>query len=339
MLDERKRRILDFIIQDYVDTAVPVGSRTITRKYNVGVSPATIRNEMSDLEALGYLEQPHVSAGRVPSVKAYRLYVDDLIAGGPGSFPRDDEAWDCFSRCLLQQEDAALSAAQALCERTRMTSLVMMPSQPGMRIATLQLVPMPRGAALLVMVTDSGLVRDTVLHVSESLDPDALYAISRSMTEAFAGRSVQEVQRMLTAYASQGGAEQRVLDGVRTLAEQMARQASEDTVYVDGAHNILNFPEYADVQKARAFLSVMESRRRLLNLIREDPSFITVRIGDELSLPEISDCSMITVRFGLGGYHGLLGVIGPARMPYRQTICALTTISRSMTELFSAQRS
>ncbi len=338
MLDERKRQILDFIIQDYVDTAVPVGSRTITRKYNVGVSPATIRNEMSDLEALGYLEQPHVSAGRVPSVKAYRLYVDDLIAGGAGSFSQDDEAWDCFSRCLLQQEDAAQSAAQALCERTRMTSLVMMPSQPGMRIATLQLVPMPRGAALLVMVTDSGLVRDTVLHVSERLDPDALYAISRSMTEAFSGHSVQTVQRMLAAYASQGGAEQRVLDGVRTLADQMARQSSEDTVYVDGAHNILNFPEYADVQKARAFLSVMESRKRLLDLIREDPSFITVRIGDELSLPEISDCSLITVRFGVGDYHGLLGVIGPARMPYRQTIRTLTTISRSMTELFSAQQ-
>ena len=318
-MDDRKMRILQAIIDDYILTGVPVGSRTISRKYDMGLSSATIRNEMSDLEELGYLAQPHVSAGRVPSVKAYRLYVDDLISGGPGSFPQDEEAWDCFSRCLIQQEDAAQSAAQALCERTHMTSLVMMPSQPGMRISTLQLISMPGNAALLVLVTDSGLVRDTVLHVSETLDPDALYAISRSMTEAFAGRSVQEVQRMLAAYASQGGAEQRVLDGVRTLAEQMARQASEDTVYVDGAHNILNFPEYADVQKARAFLSVMESRGRLLNLIREDPSYITVR-------------------FGLGGYHGLLGVIGPARMPYRQTICTLTTISRSMTELFSAQR-
>lgn len=338
MLDERKRQILDFIIRDYVDTAVPVGSRTITRKYDIGVSPATIRNEMSDLEALGYLEQPHVSAGRVPSVKAYRLYVDDLIAAGWDSFPRDEEAYDCFSRCLLQQEDTAQSAAQALCERTRMTSLVMMPSQPDMRIATLQLVPMPHGSALLVMVTDSGMVRDTVLHVSSRLDPDALYAISRSMTEALSGHTVQEVQRMLSAYASMGGAEQPVLDGVRTLADQMARQSSEDSVYVDGAQNILNFPEYADVQKARAFLSVIESRR-LLGIIRHDEDSITVRIGEELNVPEISDCSLVTVRFGLGDYHGLLGVIGPARMPYRQTIRTLTTISRTMTELFSSHPS
>ena len=336
MLDERKRQILDFIIQDYVDTAVPVGSRTITRKYNIGVSPATIRNEMSDLEALGYLEQPHVSAGRVPSVKAYRLYVDDLIAAGPEAFEPDEAAGACFSRCLTQQEDAAQSAAQALCERTRMTSLVMMPSQPGMRISTLQLISMPGNAALLVLVTDSGLVRDTVLHVRENLDPDALYAISRSLTEALSGRTVLEVQHMLAAYASLGGAEQRVLDGVRTLAAQLARQSSEDTVYVDGAHNILNFPEYADVQKARAFLAVMEKRRSLLDIIREDRAPVTVRIGEELALPELCDCSLITARFGVGGYHGLLGVIGPVRMPYRQTVRTLTTISRSMTELFSS---
>ncbi len=336
MLDERKRQILDFIIQDYVDTAVPVGSRTITRKYNIGVSPATIRNEMSDLEALGYLEQPHVSAGRVPSVKAYRLYVDDLIAAGPEAFEPDEAAGACFSRCLTQQEDAAQSAAQALCERTRMTSLVMMPSQPGMRISTLQLISMPGNAALLVLVTDSGLVRDTVLHVRENLDPDALYAISRSLTEALSGRTVLEVQHMLAAYASLGGAEQRVLDGVRTLAAQLARQSSEDTVYVDGAHNILNFPEYADVQKARAFLAVMEKRRSLLDIIREDRAPVTVRIGEELALPELCDCSLITTRFGVGGYHGLLGVIGPVRMPYRQTVRTLTTISRSMTELFSS---
>ena len=336
MLDERKRQILDFIIQDYVDTAVPVGSRTITRKYNIGVSPATIRNEMSDLEALGYLEQPHVSAGRVPSVKAYRLYVDDLIAAGPEAFEPDEAAGACFSRCLTQQEDAAQSAAQALCERTRMTSLVMMPSQPGMRISTLQLISMPGNAALLVLVTDSGLVRDTVLHVRENLDPDALYAISRSLTEALSGRTVLEVQHMLAAYASLGGAEQRVLDGVRTLAAQLARQSSEDTVYVDGAHNILNFPEYADVQKARAFLAVMEKRRSLLDIIREDRAPVTVRIGEELALPELCDCSLITARFSVGGYHGLLGVIGPVRMPYRQTVRTLTTISRSMTELFSS---
>ena len=337
MLDERKRRILDFIIQDYVDTAVPVGSRTITRKYDIGVSPATIRNEMSDLEALGYLEQPHISAGRIPSVKAYRLYVDDLIAGGMDVIPTDEDAQAVFSRCLTQLEDVAQSAAQALCESTRMTSLVMMPGQPEMRIATLQLVPMPQNAALLVVVTDSGLVRDTVLHVSDHLDPDALYAISRSMTEFLSGRTVHEVQQMLAAYANQSGAEQRVLDGVRALADQLARQSSEDTVFVDGAHNILNFPEYSDVQKARSFLSVMESRQSLLDIIRGDDSLITVRIGPELPLPEISDCSLITVRFGLGEYHGLLGVIGPARMPYRRTIRTLATISRSMTELFSAR--
>ncbi len=336
-MDDRKRRILDFIIQDYVATAVPVGSRTITRKYDIGVSPATIRNEMSDLEALGYLDQPHVSAGRVPSVKAYRLYVDDLIARADSLLAPDEEAWRYFAGRLTQLEDAAQCAAKALSELTRMTSVVMMPSQPDMRITTLQLVPMPKGAALLVMVTDSGLVRETVLRVSDSLDADALYAISRSMTETLSGRSVLEVQHMLDAFAARGGAQQRVLDGIRELASQMARQASEDTVFLEGTHNILNFPEYAEVSKARSFLSVMEDRKRLLGIIRGDQELITVRIGQELTLPEIDDCSLITVRFELGAYHGLLGVIGPMRMPYRQTLRTLTTISRSLTDMFASE--
>ena len=335
-MDERKRRILDCIIQDYVETAVPVGSRTITRKHNVGFSPATIRNEMSDLEEEGFLAQPHISAGRIPSAKAYRLYVDDLIARADSVFDTDEELRTWFADRLVQREDAARCAAQALCERTRLTSFVMMPGQPGMRIATLQLVPMPSNAALLVIVTDSGLVWDTVLRVSGDLDPDALYTISRTMTEALSGRTVGEVRRMLDAYADRGSAEKRVLDGIRELASQMARQSAEDTISIDGAHNILNYPEYSDVAKARAFLAVMEQRNLLLDVIREDRAWITVRIGDELRLPDISDCSLITVRFELNGYHGLLGVIGPARMPYRRVISAMRTLSGSLTDLFSA---
>ena len=142
---------------------------------------------------------------------------------------------------------------------------------------------------------------------------------------------------MLDAFAARGGAQQRVLDGIRELASQMARQASEDTVFLEGTHNILNFPEYAEVSKARSFLSVMEDRKRLLGIIRGDQELITVRIGQELTLPEIDDCSLITVRFELGAYHGLLGVIGPMRMPYRQTLRTLTTISRSLTDMFASE--
>ena len=163
-IDARKERILRAIIDDYILTALPVGSRTISRKYETSLSSATIRNEMSDLEELGYLAQPHVSAGRVPSVKAYRLYVDELLAGG--ELPQNAAARAYFASHVRQMEDVVTSAAQAVSEFTRYTAVVMMPKQLDLRVANVQLVPMPRGSALLVIVTDTGAIRDTVLRVS-----------------------------------------------------------------------------------------------------------------------------------------------------------------------------
>ena len=210
-MDARKERILRAIIDDYIQTAMPVGSRTISRKYETSLSSATIRNEMSDLEELGYLAQPHVSAGRVPSVKAYRLYVDELLGG---TLPQNPQARAFFSQRVRQMEDVITSAAQAISEFTHYTAVVMMPKQLELRVSTLQLVPMPRGAALLVIVTDTGAIRDTVIHVSESLDGDALYAISRMLTERLQGRTLQEVQEMLGAYSRQFSGDGRVIQGI-----------------------------------------------------------------------------------------------------------------------------
>ena len=335
-MDERKLRILNAVINDYIETAVPVGSRTITRKYDMGVSPATIRNEMSDLEALGYLAQPHVSAGRVPSEKAYRLYVDMLLTQPRAE--RDEAVRRFFSERVYRMEDVAESAAQAISELTHYTALVMMPGQRKLRISTLQLVPMPRGEALLVIVTDSGIVRDTVIHVSASLDGDALYAISRMLTERFAGRTLSEVQEMLSVYAQSGGADARVLGGVAELAAQMERQASVDSVAVGGPHNILNYPEYADTGKARAFLTAMETKEKLLTLLRTGGENVSVRIGEEMGMPEMQDCSVVSARYLIGSSHrGSVAVIGPTRMPYDKMIGVLSNVGQLLTELLSPE--
>ena len=337
-LDERKLRILSAIIDDYVETAVPVGSRTITRRHDIGVSPATIRNEMSDLTELGYLDQPHVSAGRVPSGKAYRLYVDRLMDAWSGSGWTDDTVGRYFDEKALQIEDIVKTAVRAVSDLTHLTAVAVLPGQPGMRISTLQLVPMPGGSALLVIVTDSGVVRDTVIHVSSRLDTDALYAISRTLTEGLAGHTLKEVQDMLDAYANRGGADQRVLMGVRDLAAQMARQASEDSVTVEGAHNILAYPEFSDLAKARAFLSALETRDRLISLMCRNSGDINVAIGSELGFEDMADCSVVNACFTYGGCRGTLGVIGPMRMPYDHVIRTLATVSRRMTNLFAEVR-
>ena len=331
-IDARKERILRHIIDDYIQTALPVGSRTISRKYETSLSSATIRNEMSDLEELGYLAQPHVSAGRVPSVKAYRLYVDELLSGDP--LPQDEEAKDYFSQRVRQMEDVITSAAQAISEITRYTAVVMMPKQLDLRVSTLQLVPMPRGAALLVIVTDTGAIRDTVIRVSENLDSDALYAISRMLTERLAGKTLQEVQEMLGAYSRQMAGNAQVLRGIADLAAQMEKQSATDTVTVGGSHNILNYPEYSDVEKARAFLSVLEERDKLMALLPMGPAAFSVRIGPETGMPEMADCSVVTASYQVGADHrGFIGVIGPTRMPYGRVLSALGGIGGALSEL------
>ena len=331
-IDARKERILRAIINDYVLTAMPVGSRTISRKYETSLSSATIRNEMSDLEELGYLAQPHVSAGRVPSVKAYRLYVDELLA--EGQVPQDVKAREFFTQRVRQVEDVITSAAQAISEFTRYTALVMMPKQLELRVSTLQLIPMPRGSALLVIVTDTGAIRDTVIRVSESLDGDALYAISRMLTERLAGRTLQEVQEMLGAYSRQMGGDDRVIQGIADLAAQMARQSATDTVAVGGRSNILNYPEYSDVEKARAFLSILEEKEKLMALLPVQEAAFSVRIGSETGMPEMADCSVVTASYQVGaGHRGFVGVIGPTRMPYGRVLSALSAIGGALSEM------
>ena len=330
-IDGRKARILRAIIDDYILTAMPVGSRTISRKYETSLSSATIRNEMSDLEELGYLAQPHVSAGRVPSLKAYRMYVDELLQARP---LQDAAIREFFSRQVRQMEDVITSAAQAISEITRYTAVVMMPKQLELRISCLQLVPMPRGNALLVVVTDTGAIQDTVIRVSENLDGDGLYAISRMLTERLAGRTLNEVQQMLGAYSRQGMGDDRVLSGIASLAAQMERQSATDTLTIGGAHNILNYPEYSDVEKARAFLSVLEGREQLMNLLARSSGDFNVHIGPETGIMEMQDCSVVTASYQVGtGHRGAIGVIGPTRMPYEKVLCALHTIGQALTDL------
>ena len=196
-MDERKLRILQAIIDDYILTGVPVGSRTISRKYDMGLSSATIRNEMSDLEELGYLDQPHVSAGRVPSAKAYRLYVDSLMKADK---IRDDSLETVsrhFTGRIHQMEDVIDHAASVLSSLTKYTAVVLPPEGRQPRMQTVQLIPVTRDSALVVIVTDAGIVRDSTIRISGDLDSDTLYSISRALTQELRGHTLAEACEIL----------------------------------------------------------------------------------------------------------------------------------------------
>ncbi len=332
-MDDRKLRILLAVIDDYVHTAVPVGSRTISRRYETALSSATIRNEMSDLEEMGYLEQPHVSAGRVPTMKAYRLYVDSLLSRGMEA-PEAESVREFFFDRVRQMQDVVESAASALSELTRYTAVVLMPKQLDLKVTCLQLVPMSPGSALLVVITDGGVIRNQVIHVSESLDSDGLYAISKVLTSRLAGRTLQEVTESLAIYSRYSGADRDVCGAIADMASQMARQTGIDTIAVSGSHNILNYPEYSDVDKARAFLSVLETKDKLLSFLPEEREGFTVRIGPEMGLSEMADCAAVCTSYRIGGGHsGTVGVIGPARMPYGRILGILETVGDALTGL------
>ena len=335
MMDARKFRILQAIIDDYILTAIPVGSRTISKKYEMGLSSATIRNEMSDLEELGYLDQPHVSAGRIPSAKAYRLYVDQLLERGVISTGESESIHHYFDDRTRQMEDVINHAAKVLSGLTHYTSLVLSPKGQELRIRNLQLVPVSSTSALVVIVTDGGIMRDTVVEVGPGLDADALYSISRMLTERLSGHTLTEAQQMLAESSRQMQESHRQLTGNIAQFMGQAGSGSKAKLALGGPSNILNFPEYSDVEKAKGFLSVLETKDKLVDLLEKQGGMaFTVRIGPETGIPELSDCSLVTATYRLGdNNHGTIGVIGPTRMHYGQVLSILNAMGQQLSTL------
>ncbi len=332
-IDERKFRILQAIIDDYILTAIPVGSRTISKKYETSLSSATIRNEMSDLEELGYLDQPHVSAGRVPSAKAYRLYVDQLLQQGKILKANPESIRGHFQDRARQMEDVIGHAAQVLSSLTHYTALVMSPKTPETRIRTIQLVPVTSSTALVVIVTDSGIVRDSIIRIGNDMDADALYSISRMLTNRLAGHTLSEAQQTLAA--QEPPAVQQVVASISDLIGDVQKQGAAGKLAVGGSSNILSFPEYSDVEKAKGFLSLLETKEKLLQLLEQDGEMaFTVRIGPETGIPELVDCSLVTASYRLGNQsHGTIGVIGPTRMQYGQVFGILRALGEHLSSL------
>ncbi len=339
-MDARKFRILQAIIDDYILTAIPVGSRTISKKYEMGLSSATIRNEMSDLEELGYLDQPHVSAGRIPSAKAYRLYVDQLLQSGA---IQDDDAATVrtyFTNRAQQMEDVIHRAAQVLSGLTHYTSLVMSPKGKALRVRTVQLVPVSTQSALLVLVTDGGIMRDTVIRVGSDMDADALYAISRTLTERLSGHTLPEALELLRMSAQELRESREVLTGVAEFLDAVESDGAKAKLALGGTSNILDFPEYSDVEKAKSFLSVLETKEKLLKLLDSQGEMaFTVRIGPETGIPELKDCSLVTATYRLSdNTHGTIGVIGPTRMQYGKVLSVLNAMGQQLTDLLKQDK-
>lgn len=339
-LIDRKYRILQAIIDDYILTALPVGSRTISRKYEQKLSSATIRNEMSDLEELGYLDSPHTSAGRVPSNKAYRLYVDQMLRPMPLSVEETEFINRCFDRRMHQVDDVSMRIAKALSSMTQYTTAVMTRSpRSEQMLSHLQLVPVADRRVLLILVTRSGTVKQSVIELGSSVAPDELYTVSRILSSQLEGVSLNDLPTVLMRLS--GGGETGVHRIVRAIAEQHPQEAQSDIVAlaVGGRSNLLSFPEYSDVDKAKALLSVLETREKVVSLLSHNGEMeLSVRIGPETGLEETKDCSIVTASYRLSdGRVNTIGLIGPTRMQYGKVLSVLSQVGRSFNTIMEEQ--
>lgn len=331
-MDARHREVLVAVIREYIDSAEPVGSRMLTKRYFPSLSPATIRNVMSDLEDMGYLAQPHTSAGRIPTDKAYRFYVESFppaVAAGarPETLPSRRSGIDGF----MERASAHLSSA------TRLTGLLLAPPLKHTRIARVDLIPLESDRALAVVVTDAGWLTVRAITVDPPLRDVEVRDIGRELTRRFRDHSVTEIieaaprrDPLDPLHARAGG----VLDQVYALL-------GGRTLYVSGAMNILDHPEFGDLESTRALLRMFEQKERLADLLASmaDEQGVHVTIGDENPVAEMRDCTVITASYMYRDQVlGILGVVGPRRLPYPEIMSVVDETARHVTEALSRVR-
>lgn len=331
MISDRKRRVLESIIEDYVLTAEPVGSRTIARKYMQGLSSATIRNEMSDLELLGYLEQPHTSAGRVPSALAYRLYVDSMQE--PGNLTENDRAlinsW--YKERIRSMDDIFKSTAKILSRMTQNVSLVVANKNSRARFQYLRFLPLNERQAIMCIVTDDGAMDSGLIELPVDMDMGQLDYLAGKMSHLLKNRKLTEITGdLLQEVYSQVAHDDVLLASLKEAIDNIAAKNKEQKVFLGGAKQLLNQPEFQDVSRVKDLLGILEEEKVVKDILSAgDDSGLKVTIGSENKFTGIKDCSMVQATYRLNGQIvGTMAVLGPTRMEYRKVMAVMNYLHK-----------
>jgi heat-inducible transcriptional repressor len=331
-LDKRKRRVLRAVIHDYVEAAAPVGSRTIARKHDLGVSSATIRNEMADLEEMGYLEQPHTSAGRRPSDQGYRYYVDRMLELEAPDVEDLERIRELFKLKAKRIDAIVKLTGELIAEATSCLSMVTVPEFRKSFFRSLRVIPVRNNLAVLVLVTDDGLIEHRSLEIPTNLSNSDLERISRALTKRLEGKTVEGIGRTtlreLQSELSQYG---ELLDYILELLSEQEQGDAGERLMVGGASKLLLQPEFHDIERIQRLLRLLE-RQRLVQEVLDPETLgkgVVVRIGHENRMEELQECSLVTATYYIGGRPlGRLGVLGPTRMNYSKIIAVVDFISR-----------
>lgn len=337
-LEIRKQEILRFIIDDYIRTAIPVGSKAIADRA-LQWSSATIRSEMCRLEEMGYLEQPHTSAGRIPSQKAYRFYVDRMMGLQKLTELELQQLHGLVKKKMTETHEVLGATAAALSQVTQYCTLVAGPNSQHHCVKQMHLVPIGDARVLLVLVTDAGILRDTILRVPEGMTGEELSHLSQNMAARLCGLSFDAATKeILTWMKSLHFQQQTFLEQISQTLQTAKQQGKE--IHVDGAANLLQLPEYQDIHRAQRFYSALEARSQIEGLMRRNCNLqVSITIGRESGVEGMEDTSLVTAVYAAGGRElGTVGVLGPTRMQYGRVVSLLGAIGDGLAIWMEGER-
>ena len=338
-LDERKITILKAIIKNYMDTGEPVGSRTISKYMDTKWSSATIRNEMSDLEEMGYIIQPHTSAGRIPSDKGYRFYVDQIMQ------EKDNEVTE-IQALMIQRVDRLESVlkklAKLLARDTNYAAMISGPQYHRNKLKFIQLSKVDAYKLLIVTVVEGNLIKNTIVTVQEDISQDDLLNLNILLNSNLNGLTIEEINLgIISKMKEQAGTHREVVDLVlNAVADAIKADEDDLQIYTSGATNIFKYPELSDNQRASQLLSTLEHTETLQQLVTDvnetgSETGIQVYIGEESPVQAMRDCSVVTANYDLGeGIRGTIGIIGPKRMDYEKVLKTLRTLMTQLDATF-----
>ena len=336
-LSERKLKILQAIVGDFIRSAEPIGSRTLSKKYDMGISPATIRNEMSDLEEMGFLTHPHTSAGRVPSDKAYRLYVNNLMQKYEISEEEKQIIAEKLTKNVTELERTIKHAASLLSELTNLTSFAITPNQESNKLRHINFLPGDESTVGLMIVTESGKVTNTAIKMKSPYTEENLTLLSKVMTYNYKGRTLSDILTLdiIRSFESDLEAMSRLVETIRPNFISTLENMLDVELYLDGLTNIFTIPEYNDIEKAKVFLDMINKKKHLTDVLINRENGVIITIGNENKEDLMRDCSLITATYHVNGrLVGKLGVIGPTRMKYDEVTSIIEYITDNISQTF-----
>lgn len=337
-LSDRKLKILHAVIKNYLETGEPVGSRTISKYTDLNLSSATIRNEMADLEELGYIMQPHTSAGRIPSDKGYRLYVDILMDQKEQELSEREEQ---MLEKADKMEQLLKQAAKVLASSTNYATMVSTPMNNSNKIKFIQLTMVDDEQVIAVIVLGGNVIKNKIIRVDEPLSNENLLKLNMLLNTTLNGMSIEEINLGLIArLKEQAGIHSEVVGDVLDAVADVIQVDEDMQIYTSGATNIFKYPELSDKQSAQEIISAFEEKQQLTELVtqtlsKEDNTGIQVYIGDETPVQTMKDCSVVTATYELGdGMKGTIGIIGPKRMDYEHVLKSMKRLQTELDQMF-----